>query len=197
MFNSLGNTPSRRVTARQPPHNSHRCPSFQVQRKAPSSPKSTPPLDHFESKNTEFTDPHFGRRQAATSRITPCYPISKNSGSTNYPSLPTLEQKGDPLEPELPRLPNPHSLRRNHAPNIRILRPHIPSAHLVQPQSLQCRNLLLKSRPTRKIDLVHLNQLPAGSIHPKRQPRQIRVGQRESRLLPPVISVPSDPNINF
>jgi hypothetical protein len=168
MFNSIDSTPSHRVTTRQPPHHSHRCPLFQVQRKAPTSPKSKPSPNNSESKSTEFTDPHVGRRQAATSRITPCYPISQNSGSTNYPSLPTLEQRGDPLEPELPHLSNPHSLRGNHSPNIRILRPHIPSAHLVQPQSLQCRNLLLKSRPTRKIDLVHLHQLPARGIHPGR-----------------------------
>jgi hypothetical protein len=170
MFDSLESTLSHRVSTRQPPHNSHRCPSFQVQRKAPTSPKSPPSPNNSESKSTDFTDSHFGRRQAATSRITHRYPISRKSGSTNYPSLPSLKQKRDPLEPELPHLPNPHSLRGDHSPNIRILRPHIPSAHLVQPQSLQCRNLLLKCRPTRKIHHIHLHQLPAGSIHPKRQP---------------------------
>jgi hypothetical protein len=167
MFNSQKRTPLHRVTTRQLQHHSHRCLLFQVQRKAPTSPKSPPAPNNSESKSTD-TDPHVGRRQAATSRITHRYPISKKSGSTNYPSLPNFKQKRDPLEPELPHLPNPHSLRGNHAPNIRIFRPHIPSAHLVQPQSLQCRNLLLKSRPTRKIDLVHLHQLPAGGIHPER-----------------------------
>ena len=33
MFNSLGSSPSYRVTTRQPPHHSHRCPLSQVQRK--------------------------------------------------------------------------------------------------------------------------------------------------------------------
>jgi hypothetical protein len=108
MFNSIESTPSHRVTTRQPQHHSHRCPLFQVQRKAPTSPKSKPSPNNSESKSTDFTDPHVGHRQAATSRITPCYPISQNSGSTNYPSVPTLEQRGDPLEPELPQLSNPH-----------------------------------------------------------------------------------------
>ena len=108
MFNSLGSAPSHRVTPRQPPHHSHRCPLFQIQRKAPTSPKSPPSPNHSESKSTQFTHSHFGRRQAATSRITHCYPISKKTGSTNYPSLPNFKQKGDPIEPELPHLPNPH-----------------------------------------------------------------------------------------
>ena len=35
MFNSLGRTPSPRVTTHPPQHHSHRCPLFQVQRKHP------------------------------------------------------------------------------------------------------------------------------------------------------------------
>ena len=38
MFNCIESTPSHPVTTRQPQHHSHRCPLFQVQRKAPTSP---------------------------------------------------------------------------------------------------------------------------------------------------------------
>ncbi len=41
MFNFHGTTPSHRVTTRQQRHHSHRCPLFQVQRKAPTSPTPT------------------------------------------------------------------------------------------------------------------------------------------------------------
>ena len=58
MFNSLGRTPSPRVTTHPPQHHSHRCPLFQIQRKAPTSPKSPPPPSNSESKSTDFTNPH-------------------------------------------------------------------------------------------------------------------------------------------
>jgi hypothetical protein len=106
MFNSLGRTLPHRVTTRQPQHHSHRCPSFQVQRKAPSSPKSTPPLGHFEPQCTDFANPTLAAirpprvelptvtpsAETQVQRITHLYPPSSKKETRlnlNYPPYPT------------------------------------------------------------------------------------------------------------
>ena len=106
MFNSLGSTPS--PPRHHPPTAAPLAPmsAFTGSTKAPTSPKSPPPLAHFESKSTDFTAPTLAAvkpprfelptvTQSAENqvqRITRLYPPSSKKETRlnlNYPTYPT------------------------------------------------------------------------------------------------------------
>ena len=89
MFNFHGTTPSHRVTTRQQRHHSHRCPLFQVQRKAPTSP--TPTLAAVKPPRVELP-PLTPSAKTQVQRITRLYPPSSKEETRlnlNYPNYST------------------------------------------------------------------------------------------------------------
>ena len=132
MFNSLGSTPSYRMTTRQPPHHSHRCPLFQIQRQAPTSP--TPTLAAVKPPRVELP-PVTPSAKTQVQRITRLYPPSSKEETRlnlNYPTYPTPtstapscpsdSQNPTPFEPKLPLklythpTPSKGRIRQNHSP---------------------------------------------------------------------------------